>query len=361
MVKKYYIREVNQDWLQKPGMVIYVEREYDELVNRYIRQNLPHIQDMFQKEGLTFLYIPDFYSSLPAKIYQYYTGKELSDTRTPDVLHALLPNAVLNQIQAPSLLFSGISKHACEAYAIGRDTSFLSMFSTSKKLKYIENSLNYILSQTKDKYVVELPPATEESSHDDEEVEEEICNIRFRVTDAPKIAFDRDEDEEKFNGDACKKAQEFVAGLLKKGYTQEAIWALLAPAKELSPIKITKDLRISLPLYKLEIKLPPVQKAVYLLFLSHPEGIYFKNMPDYHDELLRLYRKLAIRGMADKHLATIEDLVNPLSNSMNEKCSIIKKRILDILDDSLAKHYYISGNKGELKRIDIKPEMIVWE
>ena len=48
MVKKYYIREVNQDWLQKPGMVIYVEKEYDELVNRYIRQNLPHIQDMFQ-------------------------------------------------------------------------------------------------------------------------------------------------------------------------------------------------------------------------------------------------------------------------------------------------------------------------
>ena len=32
-----------------------------------------------------------------------------------------------------------------------------------------------------------------------------------------------------------------------------------------------------------------------------------------------------------------------------------------ILDDSLAKHYYISGAKGELKRIDISPDMIVWE
>ena len=44
---------------------------------------------------------------------------------------------------------------------------------------------------------------------------------------------------------------------------------------------------------------------------------------------------------------------------MNEKCSIIKKRELDVLDDSLAKHYYISGDKGEVKRIDINPGMIV--
>lgn len=46
---------------------------------------------------------------------------------------------------------------------------------------------------------------------------------------------------------------------------------------------------------------------------------------------------------------------------MNEKCSILKKYMTNLLDDSLAKHYYISGSKGELKRIDIKPEMIVWE
>ena len=64
MVKKYYIRDVNQDWLKKPGMVIYVEREYDELINKYIDQNLSHIQEMFQKEGLTFLYIPSFYSNI---------------------------------------------------------------------------------------------------------------------------------------------------------------------------------------------------------------------------------------------------------------------------------------------------------
>jgi hypothetical protein len=62
-----------------------------------------------------------------------------------------------------------------------------------------------------------------------------------------------------------------------------------------------------------------------------------------------------------KHIGTIKDIVNPLSNSINEKCSLIKKRILAILDDSLAKHYYISGGKGEIKKIDINPTMIIWE
>jgi hypothetical protein len=158
-----------------------------------------------------------------------------------------------------------------------------------------------------------------------------------------------------------QEAQVAIAKLLDMGYSKETIWALLVPMQELSPIQVTKDYRIILPLYRKEIKLPPIQQAIYLLFLKHPEGIYFKNLSDYEEELYFLYRKLAFRGANVRHIQTIKDLVNPLNNSMNEKCSNIKKRVLAILDDSLAKHYYISGCKGELKRIDINPEMIIWE
>lgn len=182
-------------------------------------------------------------------------------------------------------------------------------------------------------------------------------NIRFRIHREKQ----EDNEDTPIDTRQLNEAIHIIAKYLRMGYSKETIWAMIEPFQELSPIHITKDLRIKLPLYDKEIELPPVQKAVFLLFLKHPEGIYFKNLINHHTELYKLYRKLAIRGSSINHAATVMDLVNPLSNSMNEKCSQIKKRIQAILDDSLAKHYYISGSKGELKRIDIKPEMIVWE
>ena len=42
-----------------------------------------------------------------------------------------------------------------------------------------------------------------------------------------------------------------------------------------------------------EVDLQPVHKAVYLLFLNHPEGIEFKRLAEYRDELRRWYRMTA--------------------------------------------------------------------
>ena len=61
-----------------------------------------------------------------------------------------------------------------------------------------------------------------------------------------------------------------------------------AAKKRLSRLLITKDYRfILIDDNKKEIILNPVHKAVYLLFLNHPEGIEFKNLIDYREELLK--------------------------------------------------------------------------
>jgi hypothetical protein len=113
----------------------------------------------------------------------------------------------------------------------------------------------------------------------------------------------------------------------------------------LSPLHITSDYRFFLTLYNnIEVELPPLHKAVYLLFLHHPEGIEFKKLVDYRGELLHWYKETS-RWMS---LAKIEEgvdrIVDPLDNAINEKCSRIKKAFSDLMDEYRASYYIISSH-----------------
>lgn len=403
MVEKYYIEGVTQDWLLKPGMVVYVEQEYNAPANRCISKFYDEISRRCAFMNLTFLYIPRFYEYFGYDLMEYMTGQDLeypSSECTTHVLRYILPSSVVSQIKGPSLLFTGIDDGKLVAFRITTPEKGEEDDDVCEKWK---DSILKILRFTYDASVnpvekelfvdcdIPLKEMDDRVCNESEEKlwlkykkdfwgdiskrvskcidtvldEEEETHTRFRVQPnrhIPASASSIDEEiEEIKNSDVFNAAQKMVRQLLDKGYSQEVIWALFAPIQELSPIRITQDYRIFLTLYNKEIVLTPLLKAVYLFFLKYPEGVSFKNLPDFHAELLQLYRKFAIRGTAEKHVSTITDLVNPLGNSMNEKCSIIKKYITNLLDDSLAKHYYISGGKGELKRIAINPEMIIWE
>ena len=114
---------------------------------------------------------------------------------------------------------------------------------------------------------------------------------------------------------------------------------------KLSRLVITKDYRFILTDYNnKEVELQPVHKAVYLLFLAHPEGIEFKKLADYREELTRYYMATAKLMDKEKILEGVDHLVNPLDNAINEKCSRIKKVFLDMLDEYTASYYIISSH-----------------
>lgn len=118
-----------------------------------------------------------------------------------------------------------------------------------------------------------------------------------------------------------------------------------AARAKLSRLVVTKDYRIILADYdNREVELTPVHKAVYLLFLAHPEGIEFKRLRDYRDELARYY--MATARLMDKEaiMESVDMLVDPLNNSINEKCSRIKKVFMDMMDEYTACYYIISGH-----------------
>ncbi len=120
---------------------------------------------------------------------------------------------------------------------------------------------------------------------------------------------------------------------------------LEAAKTRLSRLVITEDYRFILADYQnREIELQPVHKAVYLLFLAHPEGIEFKRLGDYKDELTRDYMATAKTLDKEKVIEGVAHLVNPLDNAINEKCSRIKKVFLDMMDEYTASYYIISGH-----------------
>ena len=112
----------------------------------------------------------------------------------------------------------------------------------------------------------------------------------------------------------------------------------------LSRLVITEDYRFILEDYHQEVELQPVHKAVYLLFLAHPEGIEFKRLADYREELTRYYMATAKIMDKEKVMESVDHLINPLDNAINEKCSRIKKVFLELMDEYTASYYIISSH-----------------
>ena len=132
-------------------------------------------------------------------------------------------------------------------------------------------------------------------------------------------------------------------------------------AIKLSRLSIAKDGTILLTDYQKEIKMEPIVKATYLLFLKHPEGIAFKYLPDYRKELTDLYQKIKPFGLTERTIRSIEDVTNPLLNSINEKCSRVRAAFQSEVDPSLLEQYIITGKSGEAKKISLPRDLVVWE
>ena len=159
--------------------------------------------------------------------------------------------------------------------------------------------------------------------------------------------------------DLIEEVKERIAKLRQRGISQYILEQLIHPDDRLSRLVITKDYRIMLPDYNnMEIKMEPLVKAVYLLFLNHPEGILFKRLPEYREELTQIYNKVKSYGLTDRSLQSIEDVTNPLLNSINEKCARIRGAFVGQFDDHMARYYYIDGLRGEAKKISLPRELV---
>ena len=158
------------------------------------------------------------------------------------------------------------------------------------------------------------------------------------------------------------EVKEKVRRLKAYGVDEAEIVAVMNEDELFHQLIISEDYKVLLnDGEKKKVKMEPLVKAVYLLFLSHPEGIMLKCLSAYKKELTQLYLLLRPAGLTDRVLQSIEDVTNPTLNSINEKCARIRKAFSGLLPKSIARYYSISGKRGEAKKIMLPRDLVIWE
>jgi hypothetical protein len=341
---------------------IYVEDRYNEALNRYFQENADRVKENFKRQGYTFIYLPEEVRGCTNKdeILHYLYPQLDSATReklcnkwnhlsTAQFSHTLFSSLQIPlSALKPGLLISPKDDDPNGIY------SFLHLTNMDEDLKYISKILNLSTNGTyrgfdicyqKQLYlkIEEIRSSAVENYADE-----------FFAIDVQDLAEDVREKIKKL------KQQGFL-DLLVRTLGQDIIEDLTRYPIDtpLSELLINERLDIVLPGYNnFKIKLTPLPKAVYILFLRHPKGIIFKNLPRYRKELMEIYKYLSERESFAEIKRSIELVTDPTKNGINEKCSRIREAFVSNFDDSLSRHYYITGERGEPKKVALAPQLI---
>ena len=148
-------------------------------------------------------------------------------------------------------------------------------------------------------------------------------------------------------------------GLIRKRLAEIEV---LEGTDEGERIRVTRDFRILLPdRYDTEIRMRPLVKTVFLLFLRHPEGIRFGDLPAYRNEMMDLYRSITRRAGGPEIEQSIDRLVNPRDNSIHEKAANLSATLSRYFRPQELHAYTLTGKAGTPKRIRLDRTLVEWE
>lgn len=115
---------------------------------------------------------------------------------------------------------------------------------------------------------------------------------------------------------------------------------------------IDEQFNIFLPMNgNITIKMEPLPKAIYILFLYHPEGILLKNISDYRSEIEYIYRKVSRRKNPTVINRLLDDVTNPTNNMLHKNLSIIRTAFLNKLPAEVADFFIPIRNRGRKQYI----------
>ena len=125
---------------------------------------------------------------------------------------------------------------------------------------------------------------------------------------------------------------------------------------KLSHLHIDQDYKIWLTYYNLEVKLSHLTKSLYLLFLAMEHGIHLDELIDFKKELTTIYRSVSNQENNEKMIQSINLLLQD-KNAIYVHISRIKAVFLKLVQEDIAKEYYITGYKYQPKSIALERKL----
>lgn len=329
--------------------VIYVENEYDSLINGYIQEHYEKLKQLFLSKGMDFLYLPKTGGQvIPKEVLQYmfpYLQTDVPLTNGNISIETLKRYLLTGSIAGPALIHF-IQKNPnsyCFSYCPLVPDSTVPLADQFEWYIHAVSGHHY---DGKPRYML-VPPQGDE-----------IADVCFNDGDADsssEYAVYMNTEESVL----VKEIRDRIHELRRRGYQLGLLHDLVEEQPTLSRLVVDKDFRLFLPDYNnIEITMSPLPKAAYLLFLKHPEGIVFKQLHDYYDELLDIYKQISNRVMERNIESSIRDITDPTKNSINEKCTRIREAFLKQFDYVYAQHYFITGKRGEPKKITLPRDLV---
>jgi hypothetical protein len=111
----------------------------------------------------------------------------------------------------------------------------------------------------------------------------------------------------------------------------------------------------------LELQFNATEKALYLFYLRHPDGVSFGALPQHKQEIFELYSSLSNAGMRADMQQRVDTLVAVTGNAASENISRIKRKLIDVLGAEMAIAYCIQGPNGEKKTIPLDRNLVLWD
>lgn len=107
----------------------------------------------------------------------------------------------------------------------------------------------------------------------------------------------------------------------------------------------------------LQVNLNPKERALYLLYMRHPEGISRTNVVDYKNELKSYYKWLTNSSSSDQIKMAVDLLVDASDDNFIQVLSRIRRKFKQAVGHEQYKDYSIESNNG-IYQIAIDRELV---